>query len=227
MPNNKKPQIMNIKSSLSTTFTSLLVAGVALLSATKVKAVSFDYSSTVGSSISFAGDGTFSFTPALDNFKVTSGSASGFLGDCTGTYTIGAITTIGPLSTAPVTGTGALVIDDSGGFSLTATLTWVDIQQIGTGGSLNFNGAVNLTGITYSGSNPNLVALAAHGSGIDVLTFQFTPGLSLATLSSSPNQTSFSGSIAAVPDGGATIGLFGFALLGVGAIGRKLKSATP
>jgi VPDSG-CTERM motif len=217
---------MNIKSSLSTTVASLLVAGVALLSANEVKAVSIDYSNTVGSSISFAGDGTFSFTPALDNFKVTSGSASGFLGDITGTYTIGAITTLGPLSMAPITGTGALVIDDPSGFDLTATLTWVDIQQLGTGGSLNVLGSVNLTGITYSGSNPDLLALAAAGSAIDVLSFQFNPALSLATLKGSPNQTSFSGSIATVPDGGATIGLFGFALLGIGVIGRKIKSAT-
>ncbi len=216
---------MNTKSSLSTTATALLVAAVALLSATKVKAVSFDYSNTVGSSIAFAGDGTFSFTPALDNFKVTTGGASGFLGDITGTFTIGAITTLGPLSTAPVTGTGALLIDDGGGFSLTAILTWVDIQQLGTGGSLNFGGAVNLTGITYGGSNSALVALAAAGSGIDVLSFQ-TSGLSLATLASSPHQSSFSGTIVSVPDGGATIGLFGFALLGIGVIGRKIKSAT-
>lgn len=217
---------MNIRSSLSKTATWLVVAGFAFLSANTIKAVSFDYSNTVNSFISFAGDSTF--TLGLDSFRVTTGTASGFEGDITGTFTIGTITTIGPLSMAPVTGTGTLVIDDPSGFNLTATLTWFDMQQIGTGGSLNIGGAVNLTGITYGGSNADLLALAAAGSGIDVLSFQFNPTVSLSGLRSSANSTSFSGTIATatVPDGGSTIGLLGFALFGIGVIGRKIRLVT-
>jgi len=214
---------MNTRFRLSIAVTSLFA--LAFLFAGRVGAVSFSYSSTVGSFISFPGDTTFSFTPAVDNFQVTSGAASGFLGEITGTFTIGTISTIGSLSTAPVTGTGGFVISD-GTFDLTATLTWADIQQLGGGGSLNVGGVVNLTSVTYSGSNPALKALATAGAGIDVLSFQFTPPVSLATLSNGPgpNQTSFSGAVSA-PDGGTTAGLLSFALLGVEVMRRRIKSA--
>jgi len=217
---------MSIRSSISKTVTALLVAGAALLSVSKTEAVTFDYSSTVSNFITFAGDTTFSFTAAPDTFKVTSGSASGFFGDITGTFTMGAVTTVGPLSTASVSGTGSLSITDSHGFTLNATLTWADIQQLGTGSSLNVNGAVNLTGITYGGTNSDLVSLAKSGSAVDVLSFQFNPTVTLASLKGSSNQTSFSGTIAAAPDGGATICLLGLGLLAIGTIGRKIKSVT-
>src|SRR5690242_5724626 len=138
----------NRKSSLLKTITSSLLAAIALLFVTNVHAgPSFDYSSAaVGGSIVFPGDGTIQFAPGVDNFKVTSGSAAGFLGEITGTFNIGTISSIPGGSFAPVTGTGAFDISD-GTFDLTATLSWKNIQQIGTGGSLNVFGDLNLTGI--------------------------------------------------------------------------------
>jgi hypothetical protein len=217
---------MNIKSCLSRTFASWLLAGIALLFVHNAQAVAFTYSNTPNSFINFPGDGTFSITPSLNNFQVTSGTASGFMGEITGVFSIGTITTVGSLSSAPVTGTGAFDISD-GTFDLTGTLNWLDIQQIGTGNSLDILGQVNLTGITYGGTNPDLVALATVGSAIDTLSFQFTPAVSLSTLKNGPgpNQTSFSGNVATVPDGGSTVGLLGLALLGVGFIRKRIKSS--
>jgi hypothetical protein len=194
--------------------------GAFLASAANLQALTIDYSSSAGSSIAFDGLGNFSFAPS-DSFQVTSGSASGLLGEITGTYSIGAITTVGIVSSASVTGTGSFIIHD-GASTLSATLNWVDILQVGAGGALNDSGVVNLTGITYNGSNADLLALASAGSAGNVLSFQFIPAASLTDLVNSPNVTSFSGSLStSVPDGGATVALLGFALVGLEGLRRK------
>ena len=157
---------------------------------------------------------------------VTSGTASGLMGEMTGTFTIGTITTIGGVSSASVSGSGTFVIHD-GVNTLSATLTWVDITQNGTGDNLNITGTVNLTGITYGGSNADLVALRNAGNGANVLTFQFVPAVTLATLRNGPgpNSTSFSGTVATLPDGGTTVALLGLALTGLEGLRRRMKKA--
>ena len=204
----------------------ILAAGMILACASNVQAVSFDYSSTVGSTIVFPGDTTFHFAPATNNFQVTSGSAAGLMGEMTGTFTIGTITTIGGVSTASVSGSGTFVIHD-GSFDLTATLTWVDITQNGTGDNLNITGTVNLTGISYGGTNADLVALRNAGNGANVLSFQFIPAVTLATLRNGPgsHSTSFSGTVATLPDGGTTVALLGLALTGLEGLRRRMKKA--
>jgi len=160
-------------------------------------AVVFHYSNTANSFIQFNGDSTFTFTPSSNNLKITDGTATSLLGELTGTYTIGAVTTAGGVSSAPVSGTGTFVVHD-GINDLTATVIWIDIQDGGTGDSLNVQGTVNLTGITYAGSNPDLLALKNAGSGINVLAFQFLPALSLDSLKTSFAQNSFNGTVATV-----------------------------
>jgi hypothetical protein len=99
----------------------------------------------------------------------------------------------------------------------------MDISQTGTAGGLNTVGAVNLTGVTYGGSNADLVALKNNTTAYNVLTFQFVPAMSLATLATSQASTSFSGTITTnVPDGGTTIAMLGMALAGVAFFRRKL-----
>ena len=210
-------------------FVALGMALASLASLTNVQATGFDYSSTVGSSIMFPGDHTFSFSPSATNFQVTSGTASGLLGEMTGTFTIGTITTtiipgIGTMQTASVTGSGTFVIHD-GAFTFSAVLTWVDIAQLGSGAVLNTTGTVSLTGITYGGSNPDLVALATAGSGANVLSFQFAPTASLEELRNGPgpHKTSFSGSVATLPDGGSTLMLLGLAVAGIAAIRPRIS----
>jgi hypothetical protein len=198
--------------------------GVALAFASNALALQIDYSNTSGSSINFDGNSHFSFSPGTDSFSVTSGSAQGLLGDISGQFTIGSITTVGAQSSADVSGSGELVIHD-GTANLKATLTWVDIVQVGTGSTLNDLGTVNLSGISYNGSNADLLALAAAGSGINVLTFQFPTTVSLSDLASSSHSTSFSGSIfgpQVVSDGGMTVTLLGLALSGLALVRRTL-----
>ena len=169
-------------------------AAVLALGSSAKAVVTFGYSNTGNSAIQFNGDGTFTFTPAVNNFSVTTGSALNLPGEITGVYTIGAVTSDGVTSSAPVTGVGTFVIHD-GANDLTATLQWVDITQDGTAGFLNVGGSVNLTGITYSGSNPDLVALKAAGSAINVFNFQFTTVVPLAALTAGPFSTTFAGTV--------------------------------
>ena len=207
---------------LIATVAFLVLAGIGHLNGQ----TTLNYSSTNNSSILFPGDTTFSFSPGVDNFHITSGTAAGLLGEMTGTFNIGTITTIGNVQAALVTGDGTFVVHD-GGFNLSATLTWVNIAQFGSGDSLNLAGVVNLTGITYAGSNPDLDALAAAGSATNVLSFQFVPAVSLATLRDGPgpNSTSFSGTVF-VPEPGTT----SLIVLGLGAltsaIGWRKKKST-
>lgn len=204
-----------------------LTAGLVLWCANSVMAtsVAIDYSSSVGAYINFPGNGTFDFTPTVGNLNVTDGTAAGLSGEISGTFNIGTITG----NTASVSGSGSFVIND-GATPLTGTLTWVDIYQVGTGDGLNLDGVANLTDITYSGSNPDLVTLASIGTAADALTFQFVPAVTLPNLISSDkaNETSFSGSVYAttstttgVPDGGLTVTLLGASLLALGGLRWK------
>jgi len=203
------------------------VAFLVLVLTANFSAQAFDYSSTVGSTIVFPGNATFSFSPGADNFIVTDGTASGLFGEITGTFTIGTITTNGTVSTAPVTGTGGFLVHD-GAFTLSASLVWINVSQNGTGGVLNLDGSVNLTGITYGGSNPDLMALAAAGSGLNALSFQFVPVVSLATLRNGPGpySTSFSGSVAVPEPGTAALVVFGLGVLTAAMVRSRAKNGT-
>jgi hypothetical protein len=158
-------------------------------------ASAFDYSSTVNSLVQFNGDSTFNFTPASNNVRITSGLGVGLIGEITGVYTIGTVTTaVDGSQTAPVTGTGTFVIHD-GANDLTANLVWLDIGSFGVIGGANLTGTINLTGITYSGSNPDLIAVKNAGSAINVLSYQFAGQESLDALKTTTVSTSFSGTV--------------------------------
>jgi len=205
---------------------ALALAGAAIGFVDSAKAYSFSYASTPHSAIVFPGNHTFHFSPSTNNFVVTSGTAAGDFGEITGTFTIGTITPIPGGSTAPVTGAGTFVIHD-GLNNLTATLTaWFDITQIGTSGTLNISGQVDLTNITYAGTNHDLVAMRNVGSASDTLDFTFNPAVTLARLRNGPgsHSTSFSGTVSfEVPDGGSAVALLGIALVGVGGVRRMLR----
>ncbi len=219
MSNNK---IRNMKSILKPYLA--IACGALTLGTAHVNAVSFDISSVPGSAIAFDGASNFTFTPASPsiNFEVDTGTAAGLFGSIGGTFTIGAVTTVGPTSSAPVTGSGTFEIFD-GGDTLSAVIDWDEMSQTGTGSVLNVNGIVNLTSITYGGSNADLLDLFNDASGYAVVTFQFTPAKSLASMKSTASSTSFSGSITSTPDGGATAGLLGAALMGMAAVARRRK----
>lgn len=214
-----------------------VVLGAALACASSALATNeFDYSGLVGADINFTGGGQFDFTPTT-SFKITAtdltGSADNLQGGMSGTYTMGAITTIAPgVTSAPVTGSGGFFINDGLGHMLTGTLSWLNIEQVGTGTTANYLASVNLTSLSYSGVNADLLTLAGQSSVIDTLNFTFVPSESLAQMEAGGLATSFSGSINGttpvtppppmVPDGGMTVALMGGALVALGGLRRKL-----
>jgi len=203
-----------------------VLTAAALACVSSALANEFDYSSTSGADIIFNGNSTFDFTPATSSFDITgspSALANGLLGEIGGVFTIGSITTVGSISSAPVTGIGTFEIDDGTGHALIGSLNWVDITQIGSGGLLDINAVANLTGVTYSGSNPDLLLIKAQDPLSDTLSFSFVPAVALSTLKNGPgtSQTGFSGAINAVPDGGATLVLLGGAISALGLFRSK------
>ncbi len=200
--------------------------------------LNLDISSLVGASVEFKGSGTGS-TFTFDNngsgngFGITSstgvGDSVGLLGSISGTfsYTKASIVTLGPLQMAPAsTSGGLLTITDSSLHSLTATITGVDVDTVGTGGSVNVDGAINLSNVVYTGTNADLVELRNEvnsSGGVASISFQFLPAESLTQLTAnhSDHKTSYSGTIitTSVPEPSslvlgctAALGLFGYGL---------------
>lgn len=185
--------------------------------------------------VDFSGASQFSFVNATSgvnagySFDVNGASASlpgdsiGDVGNMSGTYTIGTITTTGPIQSAPVTGSGTLTIFD-GSVDLTGTLVWNNIATMGTGSTLNVSGELNLTSVTYSGVQVDLKTFAAAGALSDTVDFTFNPAETLTQLAttSSPLKTSFSGTITTVPDSAMTIELLGGAFLAIAGLRRKM-----
>jgi len=179
----------------------------------QAKAITLNYQGLDGTVISFATNSTFSFT-STNGYQFSISSVAGGIGDSVGLdgflapggpFTIGAVTTNGGLQSAPVTGTSTLHITDNATLDLTGTINWINIGTVNVLGIINLNGQVNLTGITYTGTNSDLQALAAAGSASDVVTFQFVPAKDLTTLKTQGGQTSYSGSITTVPEPGAWV----------------------
>lgn len=187
----------------------------------QARAIIFDFSNLVGTDINFSG-GDFNFT-STNGYQFNITQVNGGIGDAVGLdgyidpggpFSIGTITTNGLQQTASVTGAGTLHITDLSSLDLTGSLQWDNITTYGTGGILNLTGTINLTGISYSGTNSDLLALAGAGSASDVVTFQFTPAETLAQLVSTGGSTSYSGTINSVPEPGA-LALAAFGLAGL------------
>jgi hypothetical protein len=205
-----------------------------------------DIASVANSDVAIQGStswATFAFANngAGQGFDITNssgvGDSVGLYGTINGTfsYTAASITSIGPGQTAPVsTSAGAtLTITDLDNISLTATVSGVDIATLGTAGSINLDGAINLTNVHYSGVNNDLLELksdvAANG-GIVALTFQFVPSESLAQLATGGSDltTSYSGTIAAasIPEPGSLLlGCIALGMITVGVGCRKYLKA--
>lgn len=198
----------------SVSWRSCIVAIVALLSVSyQAKAITLNFQGLDGTVINFATNSTFSFT-STNGYQFSISSVLGGVGDSVGLngflspggpFVIGPITISGGLQSAPVTGTSTLHITDNATLDLTGSINWINIATISVAGVLNLNGQVNLTAITYTGTNSDLVALAAAGAGEDVVTFQFVPPQTLTQLTTTGGQTSYSGSITSVPEPGTWV----------------------
>lgn len=176
------------------------------VSITSVNAIVLNFDALPNTAISFSGTGNFDFTSNSggDQFQITTeqgtGAAIGLEGYIAGVnlFTIGQITDSGVVQTAPVTGAATLYIVDQNNIDLTGALQWNDISTFGTIGGVNSTGSVNLSDIQYSGTNADLLSLAAMGSASDTVSFQFTSPESLSNLVSTATSTSYSGSLSAV-----------------------------
>ena len=188
------------------------------VSVTSVNAIVLNFDALPNTAISFSGTGAFDFTSNSggNQFQITTeqgtGAAIGLEGYVAGAnlFTIGQITDSGVVQTAPVTGTATLYIVDQNNVDLTGTLQWDDIStSFGTIGGVNYTGSVNLFDIQYSGTNTDLLSLAAAGSASDTLSFQFNSPESLSSLDSTATSTSYSGSLSAgmspVPEPGSAV----------------------
>lgn len=195
-------------------FLAALVIGGTLWATVSQATLTLNFAGVNGSEIQFSGS-TFNITgdPSAQ-FQIQStvggiGSADNLYGGFSGgPWTIGTIssTTIGAITTqnAAVTPTmGSTITINDGTALLTGSINWVEITTINNGGILNDSAVVNVTGLSYSGVNQDLVSLAtlAGGDGSLNLSFSFTSGGMLTDLTDGGTYgTSYSGSIAAVPE---------------------------
>jgi hypothetical protein len=171
-------------------------------------------SADVGASVEFQGSGTSSTFVFNDfsgsGFHITSssgfGDSLGLHGTIDGSFTYQGssissviVPYIGLVQSAPVTTVGGLLtITDLSHNALTGVVTGVDIETMGTGGTVNLSGDINLKNVMYTGTNADLLQLkneANDGAGILAITFQFIPSKSLTDLLNGDRITSYSGSI--------------------------------
>jgi hypothetical protein len=173
---------------------------------------SFDFVNAVG------GPGS-GFDFQIDNsngllFNALGGDATGLFGNITGNFNIGAISVAGPIQSAAVTGSGTFSISD-GVNSLTGTLVFHNITTIGTAGILNLNGDLNVTAISYAGTNVDLSLLAAAQDGNLAINFTLLPPKTLTQLTADDfngSINSYDGAVTAVPEPTS------MALLGIGTL---------
>jgi hypothetical protein len=196
------------------------ILGLAVSAAVGQAQLSLNFSSSPGSSIQFNGSAdTFQFNPStftgfggvylgtqwfVGSETGGTGSALGLFGSSgTSVFSYGPITVNGPLQSAAILGPlGTLDINDGSGFDLTGNINWEQIQTSAFAGALNAALVVNVTGLSYAGTNPDLLTLLASGVGQMDLSFQFSPGETLTQLSTgeSPFSTSYAGSISPAPE---------------------------
>jgi len=193
-----------------------IILGLAGLTNLSADPLTLNFASGTGSLISFDGSGDFGFTTTgTSDFTIQSQTnAPGTVGD---TGNIGPnsndVFEIGPIVggiEAEVTGSSGFSLTDGTG-TLAGTVTFGNIDQVGSGGGLNtFTTSVNLTGLTYSGTNAALTQLASSG-GILTVGYSFGSAMTLAGLTTSPATVSYGGTITtATPEPLLSgLGLFG------------------
>jgi len=229
---------MKNKSKLRGLATALGVAGaLSCMAVLSAHATEIGFGNYGGGTVDLNGVGGVTFS-AGNNLTVTqpdtdTGSAVGFKGSIQGTFSFAPVANQGILAAALAGSPGQLTISDGVlpiPATLTADITWDTITVVKSAvlGGLSLSTGASLTNIKYNGLDVDLSDLAA--AKVATIDLQFTPRLPGGTLVSLYDvshgialNSSFSGLITwGVPDGGLTIALFGFALMGIEGLRRKL-----
>ena len=186
---------------------NLLLIGGAVLSfllSGSASALSLSFSNEPGSFVHFGGGGlTFQDEDpgSFNDIRITAtngvGDAVGLTGDIDGDFAIGMVSSPGlGQQTATLTGSGHLAIFDGDSSVLTGDISFVSITTFFNFGFFDMGAAINLTNLRYEGTNADLLALAAGGSGILQTSFTAPIMTSLSSLIDGQSQVSnYSGSI--------------------------------
>jgi hypothetical protein len=217
-------------------FASVLALAAGLTFVNPASAVSIDIGSLDGAAIVFNGiSDSFTFlNVGGSSFSVLLVDGDPFApevgleGRIDGVFAISDVSPIiAGVQTATVTSSaGAKLVINDGANTFSGFINWIELRTEATGGNLNIAGAVNLTGISYSGSSSALLALAGESQTASAtLAFGFRPQMSISDLIDGvgTKATSFEGTLANVPDAGATVGLLGGAFLALGALRRSFR----
>jgi hypothetical protein len=224
---------------------AVAITGLALSAVVSHAQLSLNFSSTPGATIQFNGTASsFQFNSSTSSLyggiffgtqwwitsELGGNSAIGLLGVVNNSpFSYGPITTPSTgVEIATVTGPlGGLNINDGVGNFLTGNVNWIQVETVNSLGGINASATINVTGLAYAGTNPDLAALVAGGPGLMNVSFQFSPSemLSQLTSGSGTYYTSFSGSIS-VPEPG-TFALMVCGLTGLLVMRRRsaMKSA--
>jgi len=216
---------------------SIVIAVAALMAIIAVGSaradIELDFSAPVGATVHVKGSGssatinfnTINVGGLPTDIQITNviggvGTSAGFYGVLSGTYSYSAVTTVGPTQTAVLSTVGGhLLIRDSSNVGLNATVAGVDISTTGTGTTMNVSGTINLSAVSYAGTDADLIQLkneAAINGGVLVVTFQWRTSTSLTDMEKRTfdKTNSFSGLVAtSVPEPSA------LAIAGLGALG--------
>lgn len=224
---------------MNKTFLTVAAAAVAVGMTMQSQAISLDIVNVSGNTLptsahlTFDGAGNFTFDDASSgahsgyDFVVNGitggvGDSFGLAGNITGTFTIG-VPSGSPESATVTSSAGATLSIFDGSSTFSGSIDWIALTRDGTSGDLNISGLVNLTGITYAGTVQDLIDLMGDANQASAtISFSFNPAKSINDLRTAPAQTSYSGDLTSVPDGGTTVMLLGAALSSLGLIRRKL-----
>lgn len=182
-------------------------------------AIELDFGNVAGALLHFDGHDHFSFTASTlvpnvgQDFQIVgsdSVSQDSLLDKGTITGTFG-FTPSGNVSN--VTGSGTITIVDSHNIDLTANLDWKTIAVSSGAGNLNVNGVVNLSNVSYSGSQTDLQALATGAMPTATMQFNVKSTQDLAYLGGGVSHVitdvrAYNGALTAVPEPGTIAMLF-------------------
>ena len=142
-----------------------------------------------------------------------------------GAFQVSGYSKVGPVESAVVPTNGTLTIFGGPGGDLTAKLTWVDLNVVGSYGLANLNGQLNVSDFAYAGSDPALQMLAKLQNVYMTLSFS-TQRQSLAKLLENGHSysTTFESRMTGqVPEPSTLAGLFGMGLVGLACLWRRRK----